>query len=369
MSNLISSQSTSLGIWLEGEKDYYIYELHVNIWITGSTKDRYLELGIKIPEVEGLDYVNVFVPYSLQDKYFQDLGGTLAETPRILSAIFNKNVTITNNHGQPTNFTLAQVKDIGDLKVCKISDRFKQIESRNDGSIIKINFNLCCPNQSDRTGAFYLRFRLNNLQALHAQRNGPHFWFSGKKESFSFLDFKLNYFRTLPDEIAPLATKDHLQEIHLFLLSCTNISIDLNTKDPNDIRLIEGDLWSSYLYNRNAGKRCDDEIVAFHWYEKNEYVENIIDPIKYRYELFAKLSSQQNNWKFISIAIGLTIIIAIMSSMLSTFLYSSLFDEHKSNEKHVTEAVTKEQNTISTNPNLPIKDNAFKNSPMEEKQK
>lgn len=344
MAEELNSPSTSLGVWMEGEKDYFTYQLHVNIWITGEAKERYLELGIKIPEVEGLQSVNIYVPYIINDEHFQELGESLSNNPKILSALFNKSVTIRNNHGTPSNFRAADIEGIGEIKICTISDSLRKIEKKGSGSIIKIDFDSCCPKKEDQKGAFYFRFRLNNLQALHSQQNGPHFWFSGKEEKFSFLDFKLNNFRTLPNDIGSYVAKDYLQEIHLFLLTCTNISITLNTRDPNDIRLIEDSLWSDYLYNQRNNKRCEGEIVAFHWMENNEHEEKPVDPATYRYELFAKLSSESNNWRFIGLAFVITLVLAISSSVLSSFIYSYLTTQPKS--ENLEEAKTTDNDDI-----------------------
>ncbi|WP_024851590.1 hypothetical protein [Hydrogenovibrio kuenenii] len=321
-----TSSKNSLAVWIDGTQEYYTYSLDVNLKITGPTTERFIEIGLTVHEVEGAKKINLFCPFQIDSSCIENLGETLTKKPDTLGAMFNSTVSVSSD---PTNasseVTLNGTKK---LHICTLgSDIFDVTPCENDSSLISINFDNCISKKTNN-GSYYFRFRLNKLQGLHEEESGTPYWFAGKKEEYSYLDFRVNMPRSLPNSIAVKAFKDKLLRIHVFLLVDTSQKIVFGTKSPKDTRLLEKDDWKGYFPKKNKAfsflhtEEDKAKIVAYHWKKEYSYENDANND----YDLFVKLITEKSNKKIILTAAIFTLIFGSASGVLGNYAFKALED-------------------------------------------
>lgn len=94
----------SFAIWHEKQceiEEISNAELHFNFWQfsskNGGVPD-FLDIGIKIEEINKVSSINLFVPFQLQKSDICDLGETISNNQDLLIAIFNERTGVGGNY-------------------------------------------------------------------------------------------------------------------------------------------------------------------------------------------------------------------------------------------------------------------------------
>src|SRR5688572_30461751 len=89
----------SMFFWYEGAAENTKLELHFNLWHLGS-KTNFLDVGMKLSSLSGLQNIKVFAPHLLPADAITDLGKVISEGS-LLKSIFNDDVHAVSNGGTP----------------------------------------------------------------------------------------------------------------------------------------------------------------------------------------------------------------------------------------------------------------------------
>ncbi|MCX7097709.1 MAG: hypothetical protein NTV43_07360 [Methylococcales bacterium] len=329
----------SLAFWLEGsKKENTSIELHFNFWRLnmGSKKEEinYLDVGVKFKCLENIDSIKIFFPFKItKDNYVDSLGRTLSENKELIAAIFNARVDSLKTVSQ-------NVVDICFVNNKKDTLRvFSQIELSEQGSSNGVNIThqdggsilsfpknliICSTNgkNDDIFGYFRFRIKLNSedkksISQLYVSKDAK---FLSRMESIEIVDFRVNEVRNLPQKIVSCLSNDScITSVHFFLIRETNSEHKLSHSEFKRCRILEKNLWDSYL-SVPSDISIPDQMLIYHWKEPLQK----LDEQKYldNFSAFAKFSTITVTWGTVCFFLGFLLIWGAFSGVLGNALYS-----------------------------------------------
>lgn len=322
-----SDELNSIAVWLDNIE--HPLHLDVNIWITDKKCENYIELGIKIPgfNSSGVKVISLYLPYSFQKKQYEDKGAFLSDNNSTLSALFNEELKVEITNGSP--FTHVElVRDSSKhFHLLKLNDDNVKVssESQHDGTLMTISI----PQTKDITEVetFYSRIRINSLGALFSSHTNKSYLLSSKKETDSYIDFKVNTPRSLPRNILTDSNGQVLGRINMFLLTESNKNIVYETGEMSNARLLERHIWDSYLkvkteaprwpWLKNDEQRSGKHKIAYQWLKTFKNNDD------HDYSLFVKMSSASTNWSTIIIALVFIYLLSLASEYTSAKYFTT----------------------------------------------
>ncbi len=260
----------------------------------GSVPD-FLDIGIKIKEINNVSSINLFVPFQLEKCDICDLGETISNNQNLLTAIFNERngvdrqpnkslvkITLFKESCQSVNesFLIFNADEINDI-ITSPHQQGNQKNPKTIGTIIKIktnNINI----DSEINIPVYFRIRIKFLSSkildkiLHEDKQKDFwlqssiahedkqkdFWLQSSIAKKQFIDFRFNEKRNLPKTIQnEYAGKFlHITKIHFFLIR--EFADELVISDPklSGYRVLEKDIWLEYV-NVHRNKKSQDNFT------------------------------------------------------------------------------------------------------------
>ena len=330
----------SLAFWLEGSKsDDTSIELHFNFWLLnmGSKKEiNYLDVGVKFKSLENINSINIFFPFKItKDNYIDSLGRTLSNNKDLIAAIFNaridttkevkpnvQDIYFTNNEKDTLRvFSQIELSEQGDSKGVNITHQ-------DGGSILSFPERLItCSAEGKNDDIFgYFRFRINlnsedkkSISQLYVSKDAK---FLSRMESIEIVDFRVNEIRNLPPKIVSYLSNDScITSVHFFLIRETNSEHKLSHSEFKRCRILEKNLWDSYL-SVPSGISIPDQMLIYHWKEQlkepneKKYLDN--------FSAFAKFSTITVTWGTVAYFLGFLLFWGAASGVLGNYVYSSL---------------------------------------------
>lgn len=283
------SKMQSLAIWYAKDQNIELsseVEIHFNFWklpVKSSKKSRkFLDIGINLSNIQNIEKIFIYLPFSLEDKKPKkdvfDLGGTICEDQRLLSAIFNENYKITNE----ANSDYHQIKNQDDIEVFniyKLDETNISVEESFDGSIISIK----TPNQKIKKRKTYFRVRIEtpNLDNLSVQEKNPTSIVSSAFSQIEITDFRINSKRHLPNKLLEEISKHSdlkIKKIHFFYICSYKESYNLSHTPFASARKLEENIWDKYISAnpRAVDSKIEETFIAYHWKEKPKTDEESI---------------------------------------------------------------------------------------------
>ena len=288
--------ASSLGFWLEKNNSFsksslgINSELHINYWVLPNEKINYLDIGVKLTNIDSrisipLKIKNIvfYLPFVKDDiVYDSELGSVVCSDHELLSAIFNSYVTETSYltgsgihsislpEDKKMNFYTQIDQENGDgvqgVKITELKDK------KETGVKLLFPMSLFC-NKRDSEMPIYFRFRIKLLNERAASRisnitksKAPTIF--GDFSKIEVTDFRINEARNLPYKIRKQVIDfQSINVIHFFLIREAISEFKVSHSNYERCRLLESDLWDRYL---GINKEKSSQKLIYHWKQKSK---------------------------------------------------------------------------------------------------
>lgn len=346
-------------------------ELHFNLWTLRSKKINYLDIGVRLKDVENIKSINFYLPFNHNTtEYEHELGKTVCNNEELIKAVFNcpfKNrqemspegfcdlIFVTKDGDEPFRFFTHLEKEKQSFpNGVKVTD-----EPAGDGRVgFRLTFPFSLFNQEQGRDS-YFRFRLKlsptDTKNILTKDRPTYSAVTNNHEVTETIDFRINETRNLPTTVSrSIRDKGVIKKIHFFLIRDGREEYKMSHINYKRCRILENDLWGQYLSTN--GDQFKDQMLIYHWATKDG---EVID----HFSAFAKFSSKPVRWPQITAVLIVTIFTGFFSSMFTNFVWQkvekpvvSAHTEQGVSEKSVSsqsEAKDKleKQNTITTERN------------------
>ncbi|MFI3221572.1 MAG: hypothetical protein QX191_00915 [Methylococcaceae bacterium] len=353
----------SLAFWLEGNTSVDTsIELHFNYWLLnmGSKQEiDYLDVGVKFKSLESLNSINIFFPFEIKtNNYIDNLGLTLSNNRELIAAIFNARIDnlktvssnvfdicfVNNKKDKLRLFTQIELSD-------KDANNGVSISNQDGGSILSFPTTLIQLSEQEsstagevETAFGYFRFRIKlssedkkSISQIYVSKDAK---FLSRIESTEIVDFRVNEVRNLPNKIvSKLNNNSCITSVHFFLIRETNSEHKLSHSEFKRCRLLEKNLWDSYL-SVPPNISIPEQMLIYHWKEPlqkqndKQYLEN--------FSAFAKFCTiTVTRWRLAGF-ICLGVILGMISGVFGNFVYSFFQpsnDANTNNPEHIRENI------------------------------
>ncbi len=288
--------ASSLGFWLEKNHSFndsslgINSELHINYWVLPHEKINYLDIGVKLTNIDcgisissKIKNVVFYLPFFKDDiEYDSELGSVVCSDHELLSAIFNSYVTETSYmtgsgihrislpENKKMNFYTQIDQENGDgVQGVKITDLKDKKETG-----VKISFPMSLfYSERDPEMPIYFRFRVKLLNEKATSRisnitksKAPTIFSDFSK--IEVTDFRINEARNLPYKIRKQVIDfQSINVIHFFLIREAISEFKVSHSNYERCRLLESDLWDRYL---GLKKVKSSQKLIYHWKQKSK---------------------------------------------------------------------------------------------------
>lgn len=357
--------------------------LHFNYWRTANYKIKrgqdnqpisqdFLDIGVMLDKIPNLESVNVYLPVEVQQDAISDLSGLFIHKS-IATGVFNERLAPEQDHGS-RNITL---KDQEGKKYCVVYN-FTSLKSaptqpdvselnrveKCDGTILTITSHALQKAQKslDEKGQSYFRLRIDLPSGSDAFvktiKPIDRFFLSGF-EAVEYIDFRLNEARNLPNLIEEQMNNEQelgrigIYRVDFLLVAGMDADLILGHKNFNKSRLLETELWSSYVGN-GTDAILKDDLVIYHWKEvgkalgkveendrsKGGDVDKRAEKFQYiaDFNAFAKLRIRRSTWRLVVSYLAVSIVMGLMVAAVSGF--TSYIWDRKTNRSETVAKVT-----------------------------
>lgn len=352
----------SVAVWLESldevrqgsEGDPYLH-LDLNIWATKQQTDNYLEIGFKVFSWEKVKSIRCILPFELDMNGVSDKGAYLRENPKVLSALFNEAVDLHSNQNNEQFIGVSfpdvssdvqlflfcpdrscmEIKPLEELRGSELKISLPEKDerpenSKNSALYIRIRFRTNCLSRT--------KFRVPCLEPIIKVRESVATVLTGKSEVTSFVDFKLNSYRSLPWEVQAKVKKTRILSINLFLMTDAWYKMVFESNGTNASRLLEHHIWNGYLSDNHEISSLDSDkmIVAYHWkkrgkqvktdskQENNGYIKH--ETVQYEriqsYNIFIKLFRVESTIRSVLKTVFYVVLFGAVSGLLGNWISS-----------------------------------------------
>lgn len=350
----------SLAIWYQKKNDTKINaDLHINFWNANKkTHKNILDIGLMINDLIGnIEEIYIYFPFVLKSEDFIDLGVKLKNDAKLLNAIFNEDLSSTNDHTPKQMLLQEKLSNKEEVHIKKFilyELDFKKnsgeisIENRNNGVILKIVTKNIKEIKNVKT--VYFRFRINSpvLLSFIKEYKPKNSFLDSAYSITELLDFRLNEKRNLDSTLLQEIENNSyfsIKKIHFLVLKSANDDYIFSHKQNDSARKIEEKLWDNYIdFNY-----FDKNLIAYHWKEKAKedgYIES--------FNAFIKFKCPKINFKtigfYLLIFSLITIILNISSGYLKDCIDKKINKNYKNvNEKQIMGGIKNDQTSDKTN--------------------
>lgn len=335
-------------------------EVHINLWdksICGRARDDIqIDFGLLVSDIEGIDEIDLYCPFSIDKSSITDLGQKILNHPELVNAIFNENyhtssgaprrleVTSpsdkkenakdnninnrTDNRHRKTPFLIYQLEIENEVTIDRIPNHTGPTNEDDDnsfGSLIKFKIDkLLEGNQDDRTSyqRYYFRFRIETTTSkmeLFCQRPHNISPFSEAFVTTEVIDFRLNNLRSccsgVQDRISQ-GRKFKITSVHYLILRLTSDTL-IQQGDTVSSRLLEQNIWKEYIPS------LTENIIAYHFKKKSDERGTNSAGVK-EFVILTRFEYQKTNKWLLGTYLYMLIYMSILSNALSNWMSGSL---------------------------------------------
>lgn len=157
----------------------------------------------------------------------------------------------------------------------------------------------------------------NSISQIHVSKDAK---LLSRMESTEIVDFRVNEIRDLPTGIVKFLNNPIcIAVVHFFLIRETNSELKLSHAEFKRCRILEKELWDSYLTDGTAKEKfcTPDQMLIYHWKEeqdKNRYLS--------KFSAFAKFSTIAVSNETLQTFMVYIIVLGIVSGVLANFIFS-----------------------------------------------
>lgn len=334
-------------------------EVHINLWdksiCGGARDDIQIDFGLLVSDIEGIDEIDLYCPFSIDKSAITDLGQKILNHPELVNAIFNENYhtssgaprrlevispsdkkerTNTNSINDKTDssrrktpFLIYQLETENEVSIDRIPNHTGPTNEDDDnsfGSLIKIKINkLLEGNQEERTSTqkYYFRFRIETTtdkMELFCQRPHNISPFSEAFVTTEVIDFRLNNLRSccsgVQDRISQ-GKKFRITSVHYLILRLTSDTL-IQQGDTVSSRLLEQNIWKEYIPS------LTENIIAYHFKKKID--ENDFNSIGVKeFVILTRFEYQKTNKRLLATYLYMLIYMSVLSNAISNWMSGS----------------------------------------------
>lgn len=273
--------------------------------------------------------LNIFFPFSInKEKYLTDLGRIVCDNDELISAIFNTGIRTRTKEltGEITTVVFQNDEELRFYKQIELGSTdhgevtLEPVEGY--GTIISFPVKLFKNGASlEKDVAGYIRFRIKMstedkmvLSQVYKPKDAK---LISRLELTEIVDFRVNEIRNLPAKIrSKLVESQYITAVHFFLIRETDSEHKLSHLEFKRCRVLEKDLWDTYLNIEKASNAdIPEQMLIYHWREIAKESENIDN-----FSAFAKFSKITVSWKTISPFIGTIVFLGVISGIFANIL-------------------------------------------------
>ena len=316
----------TLAIWYEplvrlGEPEHSRpkLELHFNLWRDLPSRTHFLDIGMRLTDLAGLDRAYLYFPVPLALDQISDLS-TVLKFDQTLSAVFNTVVELgpqADDHYQTTSmdapFVTVHRLDIGrDLIVEPI-----RVGPQKTGTLLTLTSEACCRLRASAVSDPYIRFRIKlrgrSRTLFSHELTAPDKIFVSSFHRLELTEFRLNEQRSYPPIFAKVA-REHMFEIervHYFLIRELGHELVMQHQPFRKVRRLETGLWAPYLQGEASehlpavSEKVASRMVIYHWREGESGRDGKPRKLVEDFVAFASFKAQTPSILFYIIAIVL----------------------------------------------------------------
>ncbi|NBA84045.1 hypothetical protein GVN15_25745 [Pseudomonas putida] len=338
-------------------------ELHFNYWSVSASSPTaidYLDVGVKFSGIESFETIKIFFPFNVtENSYVASLGRTVCNTPTLISAIFNTRVKETKHDGERMDITFRHEKDLklrfhSQIALGPHGDgvTLSRLSGGSPGTTLSFPIKLFKREKEDRLDDLphYFRFRIKmsaeDKSVLSQTYSAKDSWLLSHFDSTEIVDFRVNEIRNLPAQIrSKLEYDSYISSVHFFLIRETNSEHKLSHTEFKRCRVLEKDLWETYLKEDDQKITLPDKMLIYHWRELSKRDQNgkLLEHLE-NFSAFAKFSKTVVSNLTIFIFLFSLIIIGAVSGIAGNYAYTYMTEKPESKEQQ-TETTTKKQST------------------------
>lgn len=334
-------------------------EVHINLWdksiCGGARDDIQIDFGLLVSDIEGIDEINLYCPFSIDKSAIIDLGQKILNHPELVNAIFNENYhtssgaprrlevispsdkkekTNTNSINDRTDssrrktpFLIYQLEIENEVSIDRIPNHTGPTNEDDDnsfGSLIKFKINkLLEGSQEDRTSTqkYYFRFRIETTtdkMELFCQRPHNISPFSEAFVTTEVIDFRLNNLRSccsgVQDRISQ-GKKFKITSVHYLILRLTSDTL-IQQGDTVSSRLLEQNIWKEYIPS------LTENIIAYHFKKKSDEKDINSAGVK-EFVILTRFEYQKTNKWLLGTYLYMLIYMSVLSNALSNWMSGS----------------------------------------------
>lgn len=257
-------------------------EIHFNLWRDTLSKTNFLDVGLRLSDIDLVKRIYLYFPVPLQMDQIQNLSEVMAYG-QTLNAVFNtvveqghatdlKYATVSN--GQPF-VTVHKLNVPHDLNLSAVED-----EVKGQGCRLTFAEAFCQRLREAGAGDQYLRFRLRltgKSKMLFTQEiAGQEKVFVSSSQRLELTELRLNEQRSFPQSFAKAAQANafEITRVHYFLIRELGHALVTQHAPLRKVRRLEAKLWASYLRGKPIPtsdaaeeERLLSRLVIYHWRE------------------------------------------------------------------------------------------------------
>lgn len=327
----------SIALWyksFDGKTTEQRISLHFNLWKLPNSKnrfERFLDVGIQLENAVDIEEVRMYFPCKIENKV-EDLGKVISEDKKLLSAIFNEDLSITTEPN--SSYVEVSGKNVESFNIytlgkCNISS--KKIDNEDGTIIILKNLNTGTRNK------VYIRIRIKDksISELFHEEELSNAFIQNAFSKSETIDFRLNEVR----EIDPKVLEEYIdtncffkiKKAHFFYMCSSKEENIFSNKELNNCRHLEKERWSNYINPLNIDS--NSIILAYHW----KFAPKDDKDILTGFGLLIKSKFESISWKPLLKYLSWLILITVILNLFSNFLYGFI---QKPNNVNTTETIT-----------------------------
>ena len=320
----------SFAIWYNSEKKDMDKKLEVHINLLRENRKQKktfcFDFGFFISDLEGINAINLFLPFDDKNIEYFDLGEKLTKkNEKVINAIFNENYSVKFGHRAKSNLVETNPHkkegyngrvDFFHYSLDKNVQIQKNSQGEGGGTILQI---ITKDISIEKIKAYYFRIRVkvtDNLNIIN-DRIGENSFLQEAFTNIEVIDFRLNDVRSCGENIKEKFENEpnfNIEKVHYLILRNAKDEVIYYGGEINS-RILEKDLWEDYF----DSEYLKEDLIAYHLKKKCcktgesvEYIKDFSSLIRFRYK---KISFKSLGVYFIVFSV-LSLIAALIGSII-----------------------------------------------------
>lgn len=256
-------------------------KVHFNLFHECAWGDPFLDIGFLIENISLSKNLFFFFPFEIEEEkstVIEDLGERL-KLSGVLNAVFNENYKIIDTN-IPKVFYAENSYNDGDKFAVYCLDINNDIKLQSfmgngdkKGTIISIETSKMATAAKQMNDCCYIRFRVKKgLDTfLISEYNAPCRSLQSTFNKTYMIDFRYNNTRSLAPSLLEKMRSNNCEivavfTLHFLLITKAHVNVEGNVF--SQARVIEQDVWKSYVAESNE-KRGTADLIAYHYKDEN----------------------------------------------------------------------------------------------------